>query len=93
VVKVTDASSRPVSGIAIVFQFTSTVPNALVDPTEAATDSAGIASAQVRLGTTAGAHQVEARVASTTALSATFVVTAVAPPRGRPGRGGGNNDD
>ena len=90
VVKLTDASSRPIAGVAVVFQFRSD-PDAQVDPAEAATDSAGRASAKVRLGTSTGLHEVEARVASVPQLSATFVVTAIAPGKG--GKGGGHGGD
>jgi hypothetical protein len=88
VVKLTDASSRPIPGVSVTFQFTSDVPEAEVDPV-AETDSDGLASAEVRLGTSTGSHQVEARVATGAVLKATFVVTAVA----RGGRGGGDGDD
>lgn len=88
VVKLIDASSRPIAGVQVAFQFTSDVPEAEVDPV-AATDSAGLASAEVRLGTSTGSHEVEARVATGAELKATFVVTAVA----RGGRGGGDGDD
>ena len=95
VVKLTDASSQPMAGVSIVFQFTNDVPGADVDP-EAVTDSLGRASAQVRLGTSTGSHQVEARVATATALSATFVLTALERDRGKKdkgGKGGGDDDD
>lgn len=88
VVKLTDASSRPIAGVSVAFQFTSDVPKAEVDPV-AETDSDGLASAEVRLGTSTGSHQVEARVATGAALKATFFLTAVA----RGGRGGGDDDD
>ncbi len=91
VVKLTDASSRPVEGVSVVFQFKTDVPDAAVD-SSATTDSTGRAEAEVRLGSSVGPHQVEARVATSTALSAIFVVTAV--ERGRGGRSGdeGNGD-
>lgn len=92
VVKLTDASSRPIAGVPVVFQFKSDVPDAEVDPTEAETDNDGLASAEVRLGTSTGSHEVEARVASPAALSATFVVTAVERDRGKK-HGGGHGDD
>jgi hypothetical protein len=98
VVKLTDVSSRPIEGVPVVFQFKSDVPDAEVDPTVAATDSAGLAFAEVRLGTSTGSQQVEARVASVTQLSATFVVTAVERERGKkdndgPGDWYGGDDD
>jgi len=89
VVKLIDASSRPIAGVAVVFQFTDNVPGAEVDP-EATTDSAGLAAAQVRLGTSTGPYQVEARAA---ALSATFVVTAVERDNGKKDKGGGGDGD
>jgi len=88
VVKLTDASSRPIAGVPVVFQFTNDVPDAEIDPGEAATDSEGRASAQVRLGTSTGPLQVEARVASAAELSATFVVTALERERGKKDNGG-----
>ena len=97
VVKLTDASSRPIAGVPIIFGFTSDVPAAQVDPEQAETNSEGVASAVVRLGTETGSHQVEARVASGAELSATFVVTAVEREHGKKnkeGKGGpGGNDD
>jgi hypothetical protein len=89
VVKLTDASSRPIAGVPVVFQFKTAVPDAQIDP-EAETDSLGLASAQVRLGTSTGPQEVEARVASPE-LIATFVVTATA--RGKGGKGRGHDDD
>lgn len=96
VVRLTDASSRPVAGVPIAFSFRSDVPEAEVDPTQAVTDTSGQAIAEVRLGTNTGAHLVDARVAQASAagLSATFDLTALArEPRGRGGRGGGDGDD
>lgn len=95
VVRLTDASSRPIAGVPVVFQVTNDVPGAEVDP-EAVTDSEGLASAQVRLGTSSGPLQVEARVASAAELSATFVVTALERERGKKdngGRGGRHGGD
>ena len=82
VVKLTDASSQPIEGVPVVFQFTSEVPDAEVVP-EATTDSDGLASAEVRLGTSTGSHQVEARVSAPAELSTTFVVTAVEREHGK----------
>jgi len=92
VVEVTDASSNPVKGVAVAFQFTNEVPGGEVDPA-ATTDSLGRASAEVRLGSRTGSHQIEARVASSATLSATFVVTAVDRERGRGGDGDDDDDD
>ena len=89
VVKLTDASSRPIARVPV--QFKSDVPDSEVDPAEAQTDDDGLASAEVRLGTSTGPQQIEARVASATQLKATFVVTAVArDPRKK---GGGGHED
>ena len=85
VVKLTNASSQPIAGIQV--QFKSDVPDSQVDPAEARTDNDGLASAEVRLGTSTGPHQIEARVASAAQLKATFVVTAVAR------KGGGGHED
>jgi hypothetical protein len=93
VVKLTNASSRPIAGVSVVFQFTNDVPGAEVDPAEATTDSAGRAFTQVRLGTSTGPLQVEARVASAGGLNATFVVTALERGKGNGGRGGGHGGD
>jgi hypothetical protein len=93
VVRLTDASAHPVSGVSVVFAFQTDVPDAAVDPTTVTTDSTGIASARVRLGSTTGSQTVEARVAE---LSTTFDLTALAqaPPRrgGRGGKGGMGKD-
>lgn len=92
VVKLTDGSSRPIAGVSVAFQFKVDVPDAQIDP-EAETDSLGLASAQVRLGTSTGPHEVEAQVASAQ-LTATFVVTATARGKGgKGGKGGGDEDD
>lgn len=91
VVKLTDASSRPIAGVPVVFQLKSDVPDAEVDPV-ALTNSDGFASAQVRLGGSTGPLEVEARVATPAVLSATFVVTAVESGK-KGGGGGGHGDD
>jgi hypothetical protein len=91
VVKLTDASSRPIAGVAVVFQFTSDAPGAEVDPAQATTDGDGRASAEVRLGTSTGSLRVEARVASAGGLNATFVVTALERKKDKGGHGGGND--
>jgi len=94
VVRVTDANSQPLAGIAVSFRFTSEVADAEVDPADAATDSNGLAAAEVRLGADAGIHIVEARVAQApTELSATFDLTAVAPGDKGKGKGGRDEDD
>jgi hypothetical protein len=91
VVQVTDAGSRPVAGVTIVFRFQNDIPGAEVDPSEAETNDEGLASAEVRLGETAGAQPVEAQVASASSLRATFELTAVAKEKG--GKGGKPHDD
>jgi hypothetical protein len=93
VVKLTDASSRPMVDVPIVFAFTSAVPAAQVNPGEATTDSGGVARAEVRLGNEAGSHEIEARVASSAELSTTFVVTALARDPGKKNRGGHGDDE
>ena len=90
VVKLTDASSRPIAGVSVAFQFKTDVPDAQIDP-EAETDSLGLASAQVRLGTSTGPLEVEARVAAPQ-LTAIFVVTATARGKGRKGGGHDQGD-
>ena len=87
VVRLTDASARPVVGVPVAFNFKDPVPDAEVDPV-ATTNEQGEASAEVRLGSTVGPHTVEARVAEPSLL-ATFGVTAV--PRGGGGGGGGGD--
>ena len=93
VVKLTDASSRPISGVPVVFQFTSDVPEAEVDA-GATTDSDGLASAEVRLGTSTGTLHVKARVATAAALNTTFVLTALErDKKDKGGKRGGHDDD
>lgn len=92
VVKLTDASSQPIAGVPVTFQFTTDVPGAEVDP-EVATDSSGLASAEVRLGSSTGSHQVEARLATAAQVRTTFIVTAVERDRGKKDKGGGHGDD
>ena len=99
VVRVVDARAEPVAGVAVVFQFESAAPDAEVSP-EAETSDEGLASAEVRLGTSAGTHIVEARVAdaSSGALRATFDLNALAreeddKDKRKDGRGGDDDDD
>jgi hypothetical protein len=99
VVRVTDASSRPLAGVPVKFQFQTEAAEAEVDPTEATTDSEGRAAAQVRLGVDAGPYTVEALVVQPSAseLRATFDLTAVEPEKRGKGKGGdggqGGDDD
>jgi hypothetical protein len=92
VVRVTDASARGVAGVPVAFGFKEAVPDAEVDPMIETTDEGGEASAQVTLGSMAGPHTVEARVAQPSLL-ATFGVTAVAQGGGGGGGDGGGGDD
>jgi hypothetical protein len=87
VVKLTDASSRPIARAPVVFQFKNDVPGAEVDP-EAETNSEGLASAEVRLGASTGPLEVEARVATIAELRTTFIVTAVEREGGKKDKGG-----
>lgn len=93
VVKLTDASSNPVPGVPIVFQFTSEVPEAEVTPSQATTDTNGLALAEVRLGTSAGTLRVQARLATPASLNATFTLTALERDKEKDKRGKGNDDD
>jgi hypothetical protein len=98
VVRLSDANSRPVANVAVVFRFQSSIPQAQVDPSNATTDSLGLAQVRVRLGSTAGTQEVEARVSEgvNSDLVATFGLTAleVQPPDpgGGSGGGGGGGD-
>ncbi|HJR17262.1 MAG TPA: Ig-like domain-containing protein [Gemmatimonadales bacterium] len=94
VVRVTDANSQPLAGVPVNFRFTSELSEAELDPADVTTDSDGLAAAQVRLGTDAGTHTVEARVAQDPSpeLSATFDLTATAP-NDKDGEKRGHEDD
>ncbi len=61
VVRVTDATGRPVAGARVTFQVTSPSGGGL-SPAQAVTDAGGEASAEWSLGATAGAQTAEARV-------------------------------
>ncbi len=96
IARLTDASARPVSGASVEFRFQTDIPQAQVDPASATTDTTGLASARVRLGTATGPHTVVARVVEASQLRATFNVTALAqdrPGHGGGGRGGGRGSD
>jgi hypothetical protein len=90
VVLVTDASSQPIQGVAVEFQFDGNVPDAVLTP-RAITDSNGEAAAAVRLGTEAGPITVLAQVAQASELQATFGLTAVT--KGKKTGGGRDRDD
>ena len=85
VVRLTDQGGRPVSGIVVEFSFKNAIPEAELDPAAAETNEDGKASVEVRLGSLAGQHQVEAVAA--TNLRATFGITAV-----EQGHGGGHDE-
>ncbi len=91
VVRLTDANSRPVANVPVVFRFHSSIPQAQVNPADATTDSLGLAQVTVRLGSTAGTQEVEARVSEgvNSDLVATFGLTAVEVQPPDPGGGGG----
>ena len=93
VVRVTDAGSQPIEGVAVDFRFESDVPDAAVTP-QALTDSMGEAAAEVRLGTETGPLTVLAQVsqASSSELRATFGLTAVAG-KGKKGDDGRDRDE
>jgi len=92
IVEVLDAQARPIAGVTVVFRFETDAPEAEVTP-EAETAADGRASAEVRLGISAGTHVVEAHVAdaSSGALRATFDLSAL--ERGKKGKGHGHDDD
>jgi hypothetical protein len=92
VVRVSDASNRPVGNVAVEFRFQGPPTDAVVDPTTRTTDTAGVASAEVRLGTTTGPLTVEAQVAPSSALRATFDLNALARDKGK-GKGKDKHDD
>jgi hypothetical protein len=77
VVRLTDASDRPVAGADVVFSFEPDVPEAEIDPASATTDSEGRATAEVRLGINPGVQTVEARLVQASTVRATFGLTAL----------------
>jgi hypothetical protein len=89
VVRVTDAASRPVADVPLVFRFQDPVPDAEIDPASVATDATGQASVRVRLGTVTGPQTIEATMAEAAAAGAraTFEVTALK----KHGHGGGDH--
>jgi hypothetical protein len=92
VVRVTDASSQPVEGVAVEFQFDGFVPDAAVTP-QAFTNGNGEAEAEVRLGTETGRITVLAQVPQSSELRTTFGLTAVSKGRGGKGRDRDGDDD
>jgi hypothetical protein len=86
VVRLSDANNRPVSNVAVEFRFQGALTDAVVDPTTGTTDTAGVASAQVRLGTNTGPLTVEAQVTQASALRATFDLNALARDKGKGGK-------
>lgn len=96
VVRLFDGSGRPVVGAAITFRFQGDIPNGEVTPASDRTDTTGLASARVRLGSTTGAQTVEALVTQPAdpVLRATFDATALAHKnKGRDKSPGGNGSD
>jgi hypothetical protein len=91
VVRVTDAASRPVADVPLVFRFQDAVPDAEIDPASVATDSTGRASVRVRLGTLTGTQTIEATIDQPAAAEsrAIFEVTALE----KHGHGHGGGDD
>lgn len=90
VVRLTDSRSQPIEGMPVVFRFESGTSEAEIYHPEAQTDSDGMARAEVRLGTDAGSHIVEAAAAD---LSAIFDLNAVAREKSKGGKGGGGDDE
>jgi hypothetical protein len=92
VVRLLDGVGRPVRGVTVDFRFQTDIPGAQFEPaTTVTTNDTGFASVQVRLGATPGDQTIEAAVGASpsSALLATFGVTAVAPQGGgsNPGKG------
>jgi len=91
VVEVQDGEGRPLAGTTVAFRFTDELPDALVDPGTAPTDSEGHAAAHAQLGRRTGSQAIEAEVPGPGQdLRLRFQLTAMAddPP---PGGGGGGN--
>lgn len=82
VVRLTDASGRPVIGAAVTFRVTSSSGGTL-SPAEATTDEGGEASSAWSLGTAAGTHTAEARTeaAGVTPAELTAFAAAGVPTR------------
>jgi hypothetical protein len=94
VVEARDGVGRPVPGAVVVFEFVDPPDGAEVAPANTATDSAGRASVEVKLGTPVGDQHVEARLDDPASdLAVQFRLTALQPNRGGGGGGGGDDDD
>lgn len=103
VVRLTDAAARPVADIPL--QFQTDAPEAEIQPAVIQhTNDSGLASVQVRLGTTTGTQTFEARLAGdgTSGLRAIFDLTALSQKKGKKddggdgrghGRGRGHDED
>ncbi|HET7469618.1 MAG TPA: hypothetical protein VFJ81_08075 [Gemmatimonadales bacterium] len=84
VVQVVDSGAAPVVGTTVEFSFAGDPAGAVLEPSVTTTDSSGLASVEVRVGTESGEQEIVARVTGTD-LSASFTVTAT---DGRHGHGG-----
>jgi hypothetical protein len=94
VVRLTDGAANPVAHVALEFRFQDEVPAARIEPATRETDDSGFASVRVRLGNTAGAQTIEARLAEdpTSDLRTIFVLRAV-DKKDNDGGGGDDDDD
>jgi hypothetical protein len=94
VVQVTDTGQAPVPGTQVEFSFVGDAAGAVLDPAVTATDSSGIASAAVRLGSASGEQEIVARVTGTD-LTASFTATATSGGKGKGGKhgDGGEGED
>ena len=93
VVRLSDAGNRPVSNVIVEFHFQGAPTDAVVDPATRTTDTAGVASAEVRLGTTTGSLIVEAQVVQASPLRATFDLNALPRDKGKKGGKDKHDDD
>jgi hypothetical protein len=95
VVEVTDSRGRPVEAASVVFSFAGDVSGGNLTPETATTGSDGRVSATVRLGTSAGAQVVQARLGDglRSDLQARFQFTATPQDNGGGGDGGGGGGD
>jgi hypothetical protein len=91
VVEAQDGGGRPVEGAVIVFRFVDPPNGAAIAPSATETNSDGLASVEVTLGTPAGDQPVEARVDDPARdLHVRFQLTAI---RSNTGGGGGDDGD